>query len=552
MKALIRALTALGLLLGALAYAQPSPAAAQAGQRIILAQGGTFTLTFFRPSNISCSGDLWLQLPTQQKLVSDYRYGTPAPVSLGPYPAGTELLFYIQPDGFCATDGGGSPFSYRYYSDGTSNDPDPGYQSHARLNPLAAIDSYRVDFEDLPTWYDGGKGPDFDFNDLSIILRKDGAHPDYRQDAPDWNGDGYDSTGGTIGEWGSALTSAANVASFHGAVVDPLSLNQCLMQNTIAGYVRQSDDPNNCPGGNCAAGAVRWTRIEACLNPVNSGESPLLMRFRGKFSLGQTIRDEKTGLRATVTPAALRAMLDADLNKGWPVILEVRAPNNPDGVHYVMADRKTGGTYSIVDPYCGSWPACSAARATLADYGDELLSIVRFSPGDGRAHTSLVVNAFQPLVDFYVRDPLGRQLGYSRSALMSYVEIPDGGYYFQPPLASPRSGATLGAGMNELYIIDPLEGEYQLVVTGADGQAYNIVFQYHDNVQAPGQDESTTPNTQSQVISGSISNPNGTRVEVEVTPEQPPVISAPPVVRYRFLPFITEVLRFYAQPPKRK
>jgi hypothetical protein len=538
MKAALQVLVALGVLLGFFAQPPPVHVAAQAGQRIILMQGGTFTLTFFRPGDISCSGDLWMDLPTPRRLLSNYRYGQPAPIQLGPYPAGTELRFYIQPDGFCARDENGSPFAVRYYSDGTSNDPDPRYQSHARLNALAALDSYRVDFEDLPTWYDDGKGPDFDFNDLSIILRKDGAHPDYRQDAPDWSGEPYAQTGGSIGALGSALTSAANVANFHGGVVDPLSLNQCLMQPNVAGYVRPADDVNNCPGPNCMAGAIRWTRIEACLNPLDPNESPLLMRFRGKFSLGQIIIDPKSGLRTEVTRATLKQMIDADLAKSWPVILEVRAPGAPGGVHYVMADAKAGGSYSIVDPLCGNWPSCSSAKTTLAGYNDDLLSIVRFQPGDGVAHTSIIVNAFHPLAHFYVRDPLGRKLGYSAETLMTFVEIPEGGYFYQPPLADMQTNALLGSGMNELYIIDPVEGEYRLFVSGVQGQEYNIVFQYHDNQQAPGQDEATTPDTQSQVISGSLEEETQIRLELEVTPGQPPVVSAPPVIRHRYVPLV--------------
>jgi len=551
MKAAIHLLTAVSLLLGVFAFAPPAPAQAQADQRIILVQGGTFTLTFFRPQDISCSGELWMELPTSRRLLSDYRYGNPAPITLGPYPAGTELLFYIQPSGFCATDApGGSPFPYRYYSDGTSNDPDPNYQPHARLNALAAIDSYRVDFEDLPTWYDDGKGPDFDFNDISILLRKDGAHPDYRQDAPDWANDPYAQTGGTIGAWGSALASAASVANFHGGVVDPLSLNQCLMQPNVAGFVRPGDDSANCPGPNCMAGAIRWTRVESCLNPIDIGESPLLMRFRGKYTIGQVTLDEKTGLRTTVTKDTLKRMIDADLAMKWPVILEVRSPLSPDGVHYVMANGKSGSTYTIVDPYCGGWPQCPAARATLAAYNDDLLSIVRFSPGDGDAHQSIIVNAFHPRVHFYVRDPLGRQVGYNANALMSYVEIPDAGYYFQPPIANPASGALLGLGMNELYILDPLDGEYRLYVTGAEGQQYNIVFQYHGNIQASGQDEATTPNTQSQVISGNLGSQTQIRLELEVTPTAPPVVTEPPVFYDTYIPFLTGWVKFYEKKVK--
>lgn len=543
MRHLLAFVIVVGLLLGGVAFSPPGRVAAQADQSIVLVQGGSFTLTFFRPGDISCTGELWMDRPTSRRLLSNYRYGSFEDIKLGPYPSGTELRFYIQPGDFCAQDEGGNVVPYRYYSDGTSNDTNPGYQSHARLNRLAAIDSYRVDFEDLPTWYDGGKGPDFDFNDISLILRKDGARPDYRQDAPEWSGAPYAGTAATIGELGSALATAANVASFHGGVVDPLSLNQCLMQPNIQGYVRPEDDPS-CPGSNCMAGAIRWTRVEACMNPLDS-EIPLLMRFRGKFSVGQAIIDAKTGLSTVATKATLKTMIDADLGKGWPVVLEVRAPAAPGGVHYVMASAKSGSTYTIIDPLCGNWPSCTAAKTTLAGYNDDLLSIVRFSPGNGTPHTSMIVNAFYPPVDFYVRDPLGRKLGYSARSLMSFVEIPDGGYYRQAPLANMQTNALNGTGMNELYIIDPLEGQYELFVTGEPGQVYNILIQYHDNAVVPGKDNAATPDTHSQVISGSLAaDSSQVRLDVEVNPQQPPVIVAPPTpdLRPQFLPFVARWL----------
>ena len=73
------------------------------------------------------------------------------------------------------------------------------------------------------------------------------------------------------------------------------------------------------------AGAPRWTRVENCANPVTPRDSPMLLRFYGKWTVDTVMADPNNGRRVVITKALLKQMIDEDLSNDLPVLLEVRA-----------------------------------------------------------------------------------------------------------------------------------------------------------------------------------------------------------------------------------
>lgn len=486
--------------------------ASELDNHIILSEGGLVMVTVNNVITNYCNGAAGLYSPQNIELFPDYNNKRGESVTIGPFEAGTELIFYISPWSHCS--------GYTYLSTNPA---------HARTTPLEVANSWRIDWEDLPDHWP----PDNDFNDLILVVRLVGTGvPDFKQDDPSWEDDPYDNIfeqlEATIGTAGCATTASADLLHYYGAYeVDPQTLDDCLSSDSIKGYVRWDEDPD-CREGTldkCSAGAIRWPKVGMCSNPYSPYPEPHLMRWVQKLNVGDWTEDPGTGELVQVTKDMLKELTDEDLTKGWPVIFEVPHPQSPSGVHFVVATGKVTSTYSINDPWCGAWPTCPGSKSTLEDYGDNLRGIVRFAPADGVFHPSLILNGFSP-IEFYVTDPLGRRTGYS-AAGGHFAEIPNANYYFQPPIVDQTSGQPQGDGMIEFYVIDPLPGDYVVTVIGTDSGDYSVLAEHH---AAPL--TTFTAQQTGTVTAGSIALYN-----LEVSPNSPPEW-APIPLKHVYLPIV--------------
>ncbi len=431
-------LSLLVLLVGVL----PIPAAnAQGGTNppIILTEGGTVRVTVYSLGG-GCSGTAGLQSPGTTDLFVDYNNQQGVDAFIGPFPAGTELVFFLHPG-----EGTDPPYDWCAAVPGIHTDStDP---SRARITPGNQPNIWQIEWEDLP---EGHNQRDDDFNDLVLIVSLIGAGTDLKQDDPQWANNPYDHVNGaTIGGLGSALTSAAGVLSSRGGLNDSASssigavaaLNTCLQHSQVRGFYN---------------GLVRWNKVGWC-SDASGLTPPYLLEWEGRMSVGDARGSDLTEIMSTAA---------TELDQSRLVIFEVRDPEEPSGTHYVIGTGEDAGAFEVSDPYCGGDPAnpCPASRTQLSEFS-EVIGLLLFSAG-GTPNNVLYINA-PAGVHFTVTDPNGLVTGSDGSN--TFNEIPDSNYYTQePPTVQPGSAPVTPA-TNELYIINPALGDYSVTVYGPSG-----------------------------------------------------------------------------------
>jgi hypothetical protein len=237
----------------------------------------------------------------------------------------------------------------------------------------------------------------------------------------------------TICRWGCALTSLSMVLSQHGYPFDPSGLNTALENLGAHGYD--------------GSGNVEWTAASLLTNDA----------------LEYAPGDGST------------AQVDADLCQGNPVILGVNTggsckPNT--SCHWVVAIGRTGGQYDIIDPG-------HINVRSLSYYGNTFTAVRRFLPPGSGAFVVYADSVMQVLVT----DPAGRRVGYSNGSIIT--EIP-GSYYGDEQIATDDpedlSGVTLPL-THVLFIPAPLDGFYQVQLTGDEGGGQGSVRIYRYNKQ---------------------------------------------------------------------
>lgn len=116
---------------------------------IITESQASFRVTV-ESTSTSCEGDLGIASPTDQVLIGTYRSHVGESVEIGPFDAGTEIIFYISPQPFCS---------------GTFLSTDP---THARVSTVGT-NAWLIEWED---WVDS------DFNDLVVLVERGAAPSD--------------------------------------------------------------------------------------------------------------------------------------------------------------------------------------------------------------------------------------------------------------------------------------------------------------------------------------------------------------------------------------
>ncbi len=276
---------------------------------------------------------------------------------------------------------------------------------------------------------------DGDFNDsvIAVELRTGEcqlAVNRLSQGNTDWAGDTYDQDpeDRTIQNLGCALTSLSVSLNFAGIENNPGDLNEFMIEDD--GYNEQ--------------GWVRWDRT-------------ITERSDGTLKYNAVSANTVQELGATICSA------------GSPVILRVEYTDDCSGercTHYVLATGFENGRIRIADPGF-------AGREFLDDpaYNNEFepRGFVGDPPGD---ISSLTLDI--PGAQLLVTDASGRKTGIDAATGEELEEIPQSAHYIDG-IANDVTGEPATESTSSVYIFQPPEGTYTIVVTGLT-QARRTLF----------------------------------------------------------------------------
>ena len=268
----------------------------------------------------------------------------------------------------------------------------------------------------------------------------------FLQTSSPWATDAYGNypdtdTVNTIRKWGCYMTSAAMVIDYWGQQkqpsfhTDPRALNSWLRSHN--GY-----DANN---GVIHAAIVRYANDNG-VSLYNTG-----------YIAGRN--DTK---------------LDEYLTSGNPVIIGVNPKTDPEtgrryASHFVVATGKTTvngtNTYSINDPWYG--------QTTLYNqWNNDYYSILLLT-GTLADRRTLRVSAHSP-VELLITDPQGRKLGYDPATGVSWNDVPEASYFISSIAANGGTGQEELPKSKVALIFNPLDGDYNLKVSGTNQGTYTI------------------------------------------------------------------------------
>ena len=394
--------------------------------RIVLPYHAKVQVTVNNAITNYCDGNFGVYTPTEKQLWADYNRKRGETVIIGPFDADTELIFYIEPKGFCS--------GHRYLSTNAS---------HARIYEIAQ-GIWRIEWEDLPDDWP----PDNDFDDLIVVIRLVGAYPDFKQDDGDWKEDIYDHNRlpeDTIERWGCALTAIANLLAYYGARdMDPGSLNKWMKENH----------------GFDSRGGVYWASVSAYTPPESR---VTVMEWEKNIS-----RNDPTFYEE----------IASYLRNGWPVILDYRMPRSPSGRHFVVAVKQIsegGKAYYVVrDP-------STASELTKIEVTDQnIRRAIFYRPSDGIIRPDVIVHGLSP-IELLLIDNQGRRLGYDPLTGQELREIRHTDYAHNIPFWDPHGkGKNIGENV-ALEIPNAAGGDYRLLVYGTGSGSYQVETYYRPN-----------------------------------------------------------------------
>ncbi|MCK4355205.1 right-handed parallel beta-helix repeat-containing protein [Candidatus Parcubacteria bacterium] len=258
----------------------------------------------------------------------------------------------------------------------------------------------------------------------------------------------------TIGRCGCAITSEVMILRFHNITtavddndVNPLTFNNWLTSNN--GYYSDGD--------------IKWEIIDKYSKDPQTGITRL--QWKG----AKSSKDEVT--------------LSTYLNKLNPVILIVKALyNNKLTTHYIVADGELNNTYTIKD---SSWYNTKhlnqAAGSFTQNYHNSFSGLKLFSPEIVIRKGFFSMHLCSP-AELLVTDPQGRRLGKDPVNDISYNEIPDSSYhtddinnpFVEIPVPTEES--------KNIWIPDPIDGEYDIQVIGTDSGKYTMEISVCDQI----------------------------------------------------------------------
>lgn len=283
--------------------------------------------------------------------------------------------------------------------------------------------------------------------------------PYFSQNALPWGPTEYDHSQSlgisniTMDRWGCAVTSAAMALNFHGMTklvdgtpLDPGSLNDWLKNNK--GYLtgRGKDGPYSY---------LLWQAISQLTKKLfdQNLSTKILMHRRAYPSNNTSI------------------LLNDDLTlRKFPDILKVK--NASTSSHFVVAKGLSGNTYQLNDP---EWNV-----ATLNSFNNSYTQVDRYIPSN--TNLSYIVVVVNPNVELLLIDPNGNKSGKQiiDGQIQEFNQIPDATYAFETPISNPNDLGdmeSLGTGVNVLLLPEPIDGNYQLLVSGQiEGYTINLAL----------------------------------------------------------------------------
>ncbi|HSW87854.1 MAG TPA: C39 family peptidase [Candidatus Saccharimonadales bacterium] len=313
--------------------------------------------------------------------------------------------------------------------------------------------------------------------------------PYFSQNALPWGPSEYDSsqnlgfTNYSMDRWGCAVTSVAMVLKYHninqfadGTPIDPGSLNLWLKNNNgyITGY-----------GSDGSYSYLNWPIIGKLTKDLfTAGKSSVKLEHRRAYPSIQTTD-----------------LLNHDLTIGndigkFPDILWVS--NSLTSGHFVVAKGLINNTYAINDP---EWN-----YSDLSSFDNSYMQVDRYVPSHTNlSYLTIVVN---PNVEILIMDSQGRKTGkyIHNGVLDTYNQIPGSTYSFESPIVNPDVTGIkeyLGTGVNSFLLPEPIEGEYQITISGNNSTNYTL---NSSTIQVDGDNQINTtegivvPNSENSIV----------------------------------------------------
>lgn len=295
----------------------------------------------------------------------------------------------------------------------------------------------------------------------------------YNQDDSRWGNTNYDhfavgDADHTIGKVGCALTSVAMLIAYHnrlfdGLIVNPLNLNNALIQNN--GYKTTEGEDK---------GSIIWKTIPSCCKQIGL----------------------VTNVKYKSFPDYDPNIVKSELENGHPCIVNIKLPDpaKPTGIHFVLVKGTMGKDKHILnDPgfkkYYEDSTNIGVKNLYLEDYlqnssETKIDGVALFEPITGIwPFKSLGISCSEDSggnVEYALIDPLGRYIGYSptrnkitgsKSNVLIKTNIPDA-QYFSKPWTSIDNTSELIGGAKNLWVYKPIEGVYILKVFGTNASSH--------------------------------------------------------------------------------
>lgn len=249
---------------------------------------------------------------------------------------------------------------------------------------------------------------------------------------------------------GCAITSEVMLLRFHDVTTD--INNNDVNPGTFNEWLANPDNNGYWPNG-----GVKWEKIQE-YSKDESGFARVIydgpIKFKDNFTL------------------------DLYLDNLKPVILyEKVLVQGVSTSHFIVADGKLATTYTVKDSAWYETRHLTQATAPYTqNYNNYFYGLRLFSPALAlRGVDSISLNLASP-AELLVTDPQGRKLGKDPINNIEYNEIPDGSYY-QEGIGNPFAETpTPTKESKNIWIPDPLDGEYNIRVIGTDSGTYTLDF----------------------------------------------------------------------------
>jgi hypothetical protein len=302
----------------------------------------------------------------------------------------------------------------------------------------------QIDSASVPTWNQNAFS-DQAYDNQCTVTDVDG-YVDCARDASGALKPGY--TTASIGALGCAITTAVNALTYHGMTTDPGTLNTWLTSN-----------------GGYSGGAIMWTKIPSYAQSLGSN-----MELVGAYSVPKIPTDaDFNRLKQIMNTTICRYGL------GSAQVRYLDANNKPHK-HWVSPYGRSldSATYLISNPAGQPTGEHNGRFGVLSDvYSNKIYRLMVWQQLPTATLAAIEVHGHSP-IEYFLTDPLGHRLGVDPTTGQQYSEIPDADYSIEN-LTSDLDGEGGSTHPSiEALVPHPVDGTYQLQVTGTDTGMYSL------------------------------------------------------------------------------